>query len=157
MSNITSAIPPPNSIWNGTEVPTDTPTSLLPSPVDTNYYAPSKSQILMYIVIVSIIIALIAFLSRCVRMLISFLITFLAECHFLNIFSLCTWCRRAGNTQTTMDPSLATNDTSTSQDRADLVKSMTPEERKFYVTNFLRTQVFNNFVQSLVLLLTQNV
>ena len=90
MSNITSAIPPPNSIWNGTEVPTDTPTSLLPSPVDTNYYAPSKSQILMYIVIVSIIIALIAFLSRCVRMLISFLITFLAECHFLNIFSLCT-------------------------------------------------------------------
>ena len=38
----------------------------------------------------------------------------------------------------------AANGTNTSQDQVDLVKSMTPDERKEYVTNFLRTQVCDN-------------
>lgn len=39
------------------------------------------------------------------------------------------------------DAAAATNDTNTTQDQLDLVKNMTPEERKEYVTNFLQTQV----------------
>lgn len=42
------------------------------------------------------------------------------------------------------DDAAATSDTTTAQNQVDLVKSMSPEERKEYVTNFLRTQVFNN-------------
>ena len=35
-------------------------------------------------------------------------------------------------------------DNAAAQNQVDLVKSMTPEERKEYVTNFLRTQVCND-------------
>ena len=51
------------------------------------------------------------------------------------------YCRR--NPAPTAPASSTTNgaNTETSQNQVDLVKRMTPEERKEYVTNFLKTQV----------------
>ena len=57
-------------MWNGTAapsaVPSIAPSAPLTSPVNTTYYAPSASQVILYVVITTIIIVGISLLNRCV-------------------------------------------------------------------------------------------
>lgn len=61
-----------------------------------------------------------------------------------NHFRYCFYRRNPPPTSATTTTAANTANNDTSQDQVDLVKSMTPQERKEYVTNFLKTQVCKN-------------
>ena len=85
MSNISPTVQALiTSMWNGTAapsaVPSIAPSAPPPSPVDTTYYAPSASQVILYVVITTIIIVGISLLNRCV--VISFGDSFGYQCKY---------------------------------------------------------------------------